>query len=142
MTLLDAYALIALLAEEEAAANVERLLREQTCRLSVIQLAETVDISQRRHRVPAAEVRSALEPLFYEVIELVQPREEHAWRAAELRSHYYNAKTCNLSLADCFLLAQVESGEAIATADSAIAAVARAEEITVTGLPDSRGVTP
>jgi uncharacterized protein with PIN domain len=142
VTFLDAYALIALVVDEPAASPVEKLLREHECRVSVIHLAEAVDVSHRRHDVPIAEIRSVLAPLFYEDVDLVQPDEDDAWRAAEMRGQYYNAKTCEVSLADCFLLAHAKGDDNVATPDPAIADVARAEGIAVLGLPDSSGRAP
>jgi hypothetical protein len=45
-------------------------------------------------------------------------------------------------MADCFLLAAASVDDRIATADSAVAAVARAETIAVVALPDSAGQHP
>jgi uncharacterized protein with PIN domain len=142
VTFLDAYALIALVVDEPAAGPVEKLLRAHVCRVSVIHLAEAVDVSHRRHDVATADIRSVLGPLFYEDVELVPPDEDDAWRAAEVRGQYYKAKTCELSLADCFLLAHAKDGEDVATSDPAIVEVARAEGIAVIRLPDSEGRIP
>jgi len=61
---LDAYALVALLVEEPAAAEVEQLLREQDeCWVVVINLAEAIDISCRVHDLEEDHVRDVIEPL-------------------------------------------------------------------------------
>jgi hypothetical protein len=66
-----------------------------------------------------------------------------AWRAADLRARYYDRKARALSLADCLLLAHVcTGGDEIATADPAIADVARAEGLALIPLPDSAGARP
>lgn len=69
-----------------------------------------------------------------------------AWRPARrsgsLRARYYHRGECDLSLADCILLASAGDGERIATTDPAVATVARAEGIDVVALPDSSGQRP
>src|SRR5438046_618362 len=47
LTLLDSYTLVALLADEPTADEVKDLLRDNNCRVIVVNLAEAVDISQR-----------------------------------------------------------------------------------------------
>lgn len=142
MTFLDAYALVALLADEPAATEVEELLRDGS-RVVVMNLAETVDISQRVHGISSGEVRAVLEPLFVdETLSLVVSEEAEAWSAAGLRIGYYG-KDAQLSMADCFLLAHAAAvGEPIATADPPLANVARSEGIDVIALPDSSGTRP
>jgi len=75
-------------------------------------------------------------------VHVTVPDEEAAWRAAELRQTYYAKKSCELSLADCFLIAAAASGDLIATADAPAASVARLEGIEVVPLPDSDGTRP
>jgi predicted nucleic acid-binding protein len=142
LTFLDAYALVALLADEPAGAEVERLLREGS-RVVAVNLAETVDISQRVHGIPSDEVRDVLEPLFVDgVLSLVVSEAAQAWSAATLRVNHYG-KEAQLSLADCFLLAHaVAAAEPIATSDPPLANVARIEGIEVIALPDSSGARP
>jgi hypothetical protein len=71
------------------------------------------------------------------------PGTPDAWAAARLRSQYYERSTRALSLADCFLLATgARLGVAVATADPAVAATARAESLEVVALPDSSGRRP
>jgi uncharacterized protein with PIN domain len=141
VTLLDAYALIALLADEPAAAEVEEILRTGEARVIVVNLAEAVDICRRVHDLSSDDIRTALEPLLLgSVLSAVVSDERQAWLAAELRAKHYNSKTAALSLADCFLLAHaITDGGPIATPDPPIAAAARAEEVEVLALPDSSG---
>lgn len=143
MTFLDAYALVALIADEPAGGEVEQLLREGDSKVVVVNLAESVDISQRVHGISSDEVREVLEPLFLDdVVLLVTSDESVAWSAAALRSNYYG-KDAQLSMADCFLLAHVlEDGEQVATADPPMANVARNEGAGVIALPDSSGNRP
>jgi predicted nucleic acid-binding protein len=144
LTLLDAYALAALLADEPAASEVEALLRGGGCRVAPANLAEAVGVSLRLHGLRIDEIRGALEPLLIsDVIISLETGITEAWLAAELRARHYNKKTKALSLADCLLLAHaVGAEEAIATADPPLAEAARAEGVAVIALPDSSGVRP
>ena len=143
MILLDAYALIALLGEEPAADEVEELLRRGDCSASVVNLAEAIDVSCRVHDLTLGDVRKALGALILGgQVRVIIPDEESAWRAAELRQRYYARKSCELSLADCFLIGAATSVDQIATADAPAAHVARSEGIEVIPLPDSSGSRP
>jgi predicted nucleic acid-binding protein len=144
VTLLDAYALVALIGDEPAAEDVEAILRRGDARVVVVNLAEAIDVSQRVHRLAAGEVRAALEPLLLaRVLSAVSSAELHAWRAAELRAKHFDKKDSALSMADCFLLAHgLEDVEPIATPDRPLAAVAEAEGIEVVALPNSAGKRP
>jgi uncharacterized protein with PIN domain len=109
LTFLDAFALVALLADEEAASEVEELLRGGECRVVGMNLAEAVDISQRVHGIPVDEVRAALEPMFPdEVLAVITSEASVAWSAAALRAKHYG-KEAQLSIADCFLLAHAST---------------------------------
>ncbi len=144
MTYLDAYGLVALAADEAAAAEVEELLRTESCRVVAINLAEAVDVCIRRHGLAVDEVRDVVRPLFLAGnVELAVSGEAEAWRAADLRARHYDRRACAVSIADCLVLAHaVSTSAAVATSDPAIAAVARAEAVPVVALPDSSGVRP
>ena len=143
MILLDAYALVALLADEPAAAETEKLLRGGGCAAVVVNLAEAVDVSCRVHGLEEEDVRSSLEPLFASAaLTAVSPGEATAWRAARLRVRHYARRARPVSLADCFLVAAAGAGDAIATSDAPLAQVARDESIDVIALPDSTGHRP
>ena len=123
MIALDAYALVALLADEPAAAEVEELLRRGGIGVSAVNLAEAIDVLVRVHSIPGDDALAAVEPLLDGAIDVLPATREQAVRAAELRSHHYERNERPLSLADCFLLAA--AGEAVATADPVVATVAR-----------------
>jgi predicted nucleic acid-binding protein len=144
MTLLDAYALIALVADEPAAEEVVAILRGGQARVVVVNMAEAVDISRRAHGLSGEEVRAALEPLLLgRVLSPVVSNEPHAWLAAEIRAQHYNRRAEALSIADCFLIAHaVTDGGPIATADEPLATVARGMDLGVTALADSAGERP
>ena len=142
MTLLDAYALVALLANEPAADEVDQLLRDR-CRMTVVNLAEALDIVHRRHGVEEDELRTGLEPLFDSQLAIHDSDVEEGWLAAAIRGRHYNARSSAISVADCLLLAAaMSSRSAVATADPAVAAVARQEGIGIVPLPDSTGARP
>jgi uncharacterized protein with PIN domain len=136
VTFLDAYALVALLADEPAADEVEAILSDGGARVVVVNLAEAVDVSQRVHGLPKDAVRAALEPLLLaRVLSAAVSDEAHAWSAAEIRAEHYDRKTKALSMADCFLLAHaLADAVPVATSDPAIALAARALSVEVIGL--------
>jgi PIN domain nuclease of toxin-antitoxin system len=142
VTLLDAYALVALLADEPAAEEVESVLRAGGAGVTVVNLAEAVDVTARVHRIPVDEVRAALAPLLGDALTVVGHDTEAAWRAAELRRRYYDRRAGALSLADCLLLAAVDNDDVVATADPVVVRVARSEGLGVLALPDSTGTLP
>jgi uncharacterized protein with PIN domain len=144
VTLLDAYALVALVADEPAADEVEAILREGGARVVIINLAEAVDISRRVHGIAGEDLRAAIEPLLLgDVLFVAVSDEPQAWLAAEIRAEHYDRKAAGLSMADCLLLAHgVTDGGPIATSDPPLATVARTLGIDVTGLPDSSGKRP
>lgn len=140
---LDAYALVALIADEPAAPRVEELLRAGGVRITSISLAEAVDVSCRAHGIAEEAVADAIDPLVYGgYLDVVAPDAAGAWRAASLRVAHYRRRERPLSIADCFLLAAAQPGDRIATADPLVAEVARAEGIEVLALPDSSGACP
>jgi uncharacterized protein with PIN domain len=144
LTLIDAYGLVALLADEPAAADVEALIREGDCGVVAINLAEAVDICRRVHGLPFEDVRGALEPLTLTgTVTVVVSDEAAAWLAAKVRSNHYDRRTCALSMADCFLIAHAtQAGDALASSDPALVQAARAEALTVIPLPDRAGNRP
>lgn len=144
MTFLDAYALVALVADEPPASEVEAILRAGEARVVAINLAEAVDIAQRVHGVASQEVKAAIEPLLLgNVLAVAVSDEPQAWLAAEIRAEHYDRRTTALSMADCLLLAHgMTDGGPIATSDPAIGAAAAALGIDVAGLPDSSGKRP
>lgn len=144
MTLLDAHALVALVAEEPAAAEVEDLLRAGEVRILAVNLVEAVDACGRVHGLEPDETRAAVEPLFLSsVLSLRSSGASEAWLAADLRIRHYNRKHSPLSVADCLLLAHaVTEEEQIATADPHVAGCARLEGVAVAALPGSTSARP
>ena len=142
MTVLDAYALVALLADEPAAGEVEKLLRER-CSITTVNLAEALDVLQRGYGVEQDILRTGVDPLLKNRLAVRDSGAEDAWLAGSLRSRYYDRRSCAISVADCLLLAAAQGvNGAVATSDPAVAAVARHEGIGLVPLADRQGVLP
>jgi uncharacterized protein with PIN domain len=144
LTLVDAYGLVALVANEPAASEVEELLRGGGCGVVAVNLAEAVDVCARRHGYPLEQIREALEPLILGgALSVAVSDEDEAWVAAEIRDTHYHRTRCPLSMADCLLLAHgLSEGASLATSDPHVAEVARATGATVIALPDRSGERP
>jgi PIN domain nuclease of toxin-antitoxin system len=140
--LLDAYALHAFVTGEEAAGEVDHLLRENATGIVATNLTEVVDGLVRKAGWPDADIVDRLGTVVGPTVEVRPVTDVAGWQAGILRARYYHRSECDLSLADCILLASAGDGERIATADPAVAAVARAEGIDVVALPDSSGQRP
>ena len=142
MIFLDAYALLALALDEPAAGEVEALIREDEAAMTAANLFEAVDYCIRRAGIPEADARAELSLVVGDLVRITPVTEDQAWRGAFLRGRYYAGGSCEVSLADCLLLASAGNGDSVATADPSIGAVARAEGITVVALPDTSGHRP
>jgi predicted nucleic acid-binding protein len=142
LTILDAYALIALLADEPAAGEVVELLAAGDCAVTHVNLCESVYVLQRTYGVGVEESRVVVAPLLSEGIREIATGEATVWRASDLRVRYYDRRVTPLSLADCVLLAAATGDDRIATADAPVANVARSEGIGVVALPDLSGARP
>jgi PIN domain nuclease of toxin-antitoxin system len=140
--LLDAYALVAAATGEAAAAEIAELLRGGDCAVTTTNLAELYDQLVRRVGLDPEAVDTHVRPLLDESLALRDLDRERAARAGLLRAQLYRRRTVELSLADCVLLASLEEGDAVATADPPLARAARRLGRTVTALPDSRGRRP
>jgi PIN domain nuclease of toxin-antitoxin system len=139
---LDAFALVALVADEPAASEVDGLLRRGDAAVTAVNLAEAVDVLGRTRGHEPETVRDVLAPLVAETLTLAELDEDMAYAAGALRKRHYDRKTSPLSLADCFALAAAVRDGALATADPPLAAAAREEAVDVMALPDSRGRRP
>jgi len=139
---LDAYAIVAMLGREPAVDRIRQIFNSEPVAITAINLAEAVDVLVRVHAQALGPIRGDVRNLAAAGLDVVGVTAPHAWRAAELRSRYYRRQTRALSLADCVLLAAAEPGDGVATADPAVAAVARLESIRLVALPDSGGRMP
>jgi len=142
LTILDAYALVALLADEPAADEVTALLAGRDCAVTHVNLCESVYVLDRVHGIRLEESRPVLEPLLSERLRQLGTTAETVWRASELRLRHYDRRSAALSLADCVLLAAAGEGDRIATADPPVAQIGRSEGVEGIALPDSSGARP
>jgi predicted nucleic acid-binding protein len=142
LTVLDAYALVALLADEPAADEVASLLAEGGCAVTHVNLCESVYVLHRAYGIGIEESRPVLAPLLSEHVRQLPTDGTTVWRASELRIRHYDRRVRPLSLADCVLIAAAGDGDRIATADAPVAEAARAEGIAVVPLPDIAGARP
>lgn len=143
MILLDAYAIIAILADEPASDEVAALLERDHCGVSAVNLTEAADVLARTRGIPVSRTRDAVGSLTDGPLTLLDVDERRAWRAAEIRARHYRRRTAEVSLADCILLASATPGrDSIATPDHPVVLAARAEGIAVLALTDSHGRRP
>ena len=142
MIALDAYALVAFLADEPARDEVEALLRE-SCVVTIVNLAESLDVLGRVYGIGEDELRRLVDPLVGDALAVDAPPAEDAWVVASLRRRCYDRERRELSLADCFLLAAASRlGASVATADPPVASAARDESLELIALPDRSGRRP
>lgn len=142
MTVLDTYALVAVAVEEPAASEVDELLRKGDCAMTTANLAELFDQLVRRVGIDEEAVTEQIEALLDGSIDVRDLDRQRAVRAGLLRARHYQSKTAELSLADCVLLASLDKGDRLATADPLLARVARELGFEVIALADSRGRRP
>jgi PIN domain nuclease of toxin-antitoxin system len=140
--LLDAYAVIALALDEGAASEVEEIVRDDDVAVSAANHFEVTDQLVRLSGWTPNETSERFALLFGGPVVVAPVDGDIAWRGALLRARYYHRETCDLSLADCVLLASAGPDDSIATADTAVASVARAEGIELIALPNSSGQRP
>jgi len=138
LTTLDAFAILAFLKGEPAAAEVQILIEGGGCALTTLGVAEVIDHLVRVVGIPE-------EDAVLDVAQLALPApavldEAIATQAALLRARHYDRKTRAVSLADC-VVAQVarSTASAVATSDPHLLDLCRDEGIDVIPLPDSSG---
>jgi PIN domain nuclease of toxin-antitoxin system len=145
VTVFDASALLAFLADEPGAGAVEQRIREagdDAC-ISSVNLVEVVDKLIRGHGRSQEHVSETMDWLMAGGL-LFMPCDGDMGRlGGELRARHYRRNGSSLSLADCMALSTAISlGRPLATSDPALAAAARKEGVDVLVLPNSRGQTP
>jgi predicted nucleic acid-binding protein len=141
VTLLDSYAVLALLKGEPAADQVQQLLAEDSAAaLTVLGVAELLD-----HLVRLVGVEEDAAVLDLAQLGLLAPAvltADVALQAGLLRASNYHRRDRAISLADCVLAASARaSGSPVATADPHLLDTCRAEGIGVMPLPDAQGRT-
>lgn len=138
MTILDAFAVVALLKGEPAAEAVRGIIESGGCALTTLGVAEIVD-----HLVRVVGVTDEDAVLDVAQLDLDPPiglDDVTATMAALLRARHYNRKSRAVSLADC-IVAQVarSTNSAVATSDPHLLDLCEEEGIALIALPDSRG---
>lgn len=139
MIVLDAYAVIALLLGEPAAAEVAVLLQDgDDVMMTTLGLAEVVDRLVRGAHADPEEVMLDLAELG-----LTDPTPLTSMvslRAGLLRSRHYHRSRCSVSLADCVAVETARVlGGTVATSDPHLLDVCHAEGVAHTALTDSTG---
>jgi predicted nucleic acid-binding protein len=129
--LLDAFALIALLAGEPAADEVEMVLRGGEAAITAVNLAEALDVLQRVQGIPQERLQEVTAPLVGERMKLLPIDERIARDAADIRARRYHRTRAPLSLSDCILLAATGESDSLATADGPLIRVAEVERVQV-----------
>lgn len=133
--LLDAFGIVALLADEPAADEVEAILRRGDAAITAINLAEALDVLQRVQRIPRERLDALTIPLVQDAMTVLPVDEQLARDAADIRARRYHRTRAPLSLADCVLIAAARSADALATADVPLQSAAREEGVQVRELP-------
>jgi PIN domain nuclease of toxin-antitoxin system len=143
--ILDAYGVIAYLAGEQAADEVEDLLRnrDDPPAISAVNAGEVVDRLARVAQLDPSRVLDEMRRLRDGGLEILTVDAFDGLCAGALRNRFYDRREAQLSLADCTALAAaVRHGQSLATADPALAVAARTMSIVVVALPDSAGRRP
>lgn len=138
MTVLDAFAVIALLRGEPAAEEVRRLLDAEDAQLTAVGVAEVVDRLARV--VGVSEEEAALDLAQLGLAGATAVTSDLALRAGLLRARHHHRSDRAVSLADCIAAEEARvAGTALVTADPHLLDLCRDEGITMVPLPDTSG---
>lgn len=140
MIVLDAYAVLALLKDEPAADQVQRLIDSGDGALTVLGVAEVLD---HLIRIGGAGEDTAALDLAQLGLASPPPLEAPtAMRAGLLRARHYHRTDRAVSLADCVAAETARDHDAaVATADPHLLDTCTDEDIAIVPLPDSTGAT-
>ncbi len=139
MIVLDAYAVLAFLKREQAAADVRALLAgTEPAALTPLGVAEVIDHLVRL--VGADEEAATLDLAQLHLLDPAALDARTATAAGRLRARRYHRTRCSVSLADC-VAAEVarRDGARLATSDPHLLDVCHLEEIAVHPLPATDG---
>lgn len=138
MTVLDAYAVLALLKGEPAADDVRALISGGACTLTTLGVAEVVDHLVRI--VGASDEEAALDLAQLGLADVEPLDSAVALRAGLLRARHYHRRTRAISLADCVAAETARAaGDALATSDPHLLDTCHDEGIDIVVLVDSSG---
>ena len=138
VNVLDASCLVGLLLGEPGQPDIVAALTNE-CAMSVLNRAEVIDRISRKGAT-VDDVAADLDTLGITFIGLDL---DTADRAASLRARHYHRTECPLSMADCVALATaLNTGATLATSDSHLATIARANNCAVLPVANSSGAYP
>lgn len=140
--ILDTGSIVSVLLGDAAAVEVSSTLDGRECGVSVVNAAEVLDVLTRVHRTPVDDASEALDRFLADVARPIPATRALSERAALIRARHYHRRDRDVSLADCFAIATAVPDADVATSDTAIARVARAERLGVIALPNPRGRRP
>ena len=141
MTVLDAFAVLAFLKDEPAAARVAELVQDEPRpALTALGVAEVLDHLVRLVGIDEEDAVLDLAQLGLAVAHAVDG--DVGSRSGRLRARHYHRRSRAISLADC-VAAEVarREGMPLATSDPHLLDTCHAEGIAYVALPDTRGVT-
>jgi uncharacterized protein with PIN domain len=139
VAVLDASALIVLLNDEPGATTVRSALGDQSrlSAISAINLAESVDVLVRVYGIEESAVADAIDLLEIGGLDVVAVDARAAWQAGRLRARTYRKRVAEVSQADCVAIVTASArADPLITSYKPLAAVARAQGLDVTVLPD------
>lgn len=140
MTVLDSFAVLALLKGEPAATEVRRLIDHGACTLTTLGVAEVVDHLVRI--VGVSDEEAALDVAQLGLADVEPLQSEVALRAGLTRARHYHRRRRAVSLADCVAAETARAlRQPLATADPHLLDTCRDEGISTLALPDSSGAT-
>lgn len=140
MTVVDAFAVVALLRGEPAAPEVRHLLERGDAVLTALGLAEVVDHLARV--VGASDEDAVLDVAQLGLSDAVPVDADLALRAALLRARHYHRTDRAVSLADCIAAEAARMlGTGLATADPHLLDLCRDDGIAQIPLADSSGAS-
>jgi predicted nucleic acid-binding protein len=140
LTVLDAYAVLAFLRAEPAAAEVKTLLKQGEVALTTVGVAEVLDHLIRI--VGADEEEATLDVAQLGLLDGITVTSDLGAAAGRLRARHYHRKQCAVSMADCIAAETARSkDDALATSDPHLLDVCHAENIAHVILPQSDGST-
>ncbi len=138
MTVLDAYAVIAFLRAEPAAAQVKVLLKQGDAGLTAVGVAEVLDHLIRI--VGADEEDATLDVAQLGLLDALPVTADLGTAAGRLRAGRYHRKRCAVSMADCIAAETARArSEPLATSDPHLLDVCHAENVPYLVLPQSDG---
>lgn len=140
MTVLDSFAVLALLKGEPAAGAVRQLILKGDATLTPLGIAEVIDHLVRL--VGVSEDEAALDLAQLDLMHGVPLDAAIALHAGILRARHSHRRNRAVSLADCVLAAMARAlDDIVATADPQLLELCRDEHIATHPLPDSSGET-